>query len=121
MIKITQEMVMEFTEKNFEKEVINSELPVMVEFWGSWCPPCKMMDPVMAKLEEEYAGMVKIGKINADRNPRLRNRYNIRGVPTFIMFANGKEMERYVAAKSEDELRKILKRIYQINRQTEKD
>lgn len=101
---------MEITDKSFGKEVLESEKPVMLEFWGSWCPPCKMMDPVVNRLEKEFRKRVKIGKINTDRNPSTRDRFDIRGVPTFIVFRGGKEVERHVAAKSEGELRDILNR-----------
>lgn len=102
---------MEITSKNFEQEVLKSEIPVLVEFWGSWCPPCKMMDPLLGKLEKEFEGKLRIGKVNTDRNPALRTRYDIRGVPTFIAFNNGREMERHVAAKPEAEMRKIAEKL----------
>lgn len=100
---------MELTTKNFDEEVLKSKLLVLVEFWGSWCPPCKMMDNTLNKLETEFQGKVKICKINIDRNPYPRVKYNIRGLPTFIIFKNGKEIERHVSAKSYEELRKIIK------------
>ncbi len=102
---------MDFTEENFENEVLNSDIPTMVDFWGSWCPPCKMMDPIVAQLKKEYTGKVKIGKMNVDRNPTIPRKYKIVGVPTFILFKNGKEVDRKVAAASIDVMREFIKAV----------
>ncbi|NVM04158.1 MAG: thioredoxin [Candidatus Helarchaeota archaeon] len=102
---------MELTTKNFKKEVIESDIPVFIDFWASWCPPCKMIEPAIKKLEIEYQGKVKIGKINVDRNPSIASKYHIDGVPTYIIFKNGKIIKREVAAKSLDELRKFIESI----------
>ena len=99
---------MEITSKTFRGEVLEAKTAVFVEFWGSWCPPCKIMDPFLAKREKEFEDKIKIGKVNTDINPALRNKYDIRGLPTFIVFKNGKEVERHVAAKSEEDIRKII-------------
>jgi thioredoxin 1 len=101
-------ILMEVSEKAFEKEVLASKIPVLVEFWGSWCPPCKVMEPIIERLEKAFSGKVKICKVNTDRNPSLRRKYEIRGLPTFIIFVQGKDVERHVAAKSEQELKGIL-------------
>jgi|Deesub1362A_J573_1020465.scaffolds.fasta_scaffold00690_19 thioredoxin 1 len=103
-----------FTDINFEKEVLQSKIPVLVDFWASWCPPCKMIEPVIEKLAQIYDGKIKIGKLNVDQNPKMRAKYQIKGVPTFIVFVSGKEIERKVAAHSEAQLREILDKI--INR-----
>jgi len=99
---------MEIMDKNFEKEVLKADIPVLVDFWASWCPPCKMVEPVVDKLEREYVGKVKIGKLNVDRNPVIASRYQIKGVPTFIIFREGKIMKREVGAKSERQLRQMI-------------
>jgi len=99
---------MEFTDKNFQKEALKSKIPVLVDFWGSWCPPCKMVEPVLDKLEKEYNGRVKIGKLNVDRNPMTPSKYQIKGVPTFIIFGKGRIIERGVGAKSGKQLRKMI-------------
>jgi thioredoxin 1 len=99
---------MELTDKNFEKEVLKANIPVLVDFWASWCPPCKMVEPVLDKLEKEYAGKVKIAKINVDRNPITSSKYQIKGVPTFILFQNAKIIKREVGAKSEKQLRQMI-------------
>ena len=102
---------MEITDKNFEQEIIQSKIPALVDFWASWCPPCKMMEPVIDTLEKEFRGRVKIAKLNVDKSSATSNRYNIHGVPTFILFNGGKEIERHVSAKSEEELRKIANKL----------
>jgi len=102
---------LEFTAKNFEKEVLKSDIPVLVDFWTSWCPPCKMVEPIIEELAQEYHGKVKIGKLNVDRNPGLGARYEITGVPTFIIFNEGKIKARAMAAKSKSELKKMIEKV----------
>jgi thioredoxin 1 len=99
------------TDKNFEEEVLRSDIPVLVDFWASWCPPCRMVEPIIDKLKREYRGRIKVGKLNVDLNPRTAARYNIRGVPTFIIFKDGKEVYRGIAAKSEAELRREIEKV----------
>lgn len=96
------------TDDNFEKEVIKSPIPVLVDFWASWCIPSQMMMPVVNKLSKEYDGKVKIKKLNVDQNPRIRDKYKILGCPTFILFKDGIESTRKVGAHSENQLRKII-------------
>lgn len=99
---------MRFTDANFEVEVLNSDTPVLVDFWASWCPPCKMTEPLIDKLTQEYNGKVKIGKINVDQNPRTAAKYGIKGVPTFITFRYGEIFEKRIAAQTEGQLREML-------------
>ena len=100
-----------FTDANFEKEVIKSDLPVLVDFWSSWCPPCKMVEPVIKDLAEQYNGRLKIGKLNVDQNPKTATRYAIQGVPTFIVFNSGKVRQRRTGAQSEAQLQEILSEV----------
>lgn len=99
---------MELTDKNFKVEVLGSDIPVLVDFWASWCPPCKMIEPVIEKLEKEYSGRVKVGKLNVDRNPLVAGNYKIQGVPTFITFKDGKIVDKVVAAVPEKTLRDMM-------------
>ena len=99
---------MEITAKNFKKEVLESDEPVFIEFWASWCLPCQMAAPMMDSLEKKYEGKVKIGKINADRNRNLTDDYDVMGLPTFILFKGGREIVREFASKSEEELSSLI-------------
>lgn len=99
---------MRLTDSNFEQEVLKSDVPVLVDFWASWCPPCKQTEPLVNKLAKEYEGKVKIGKLNVDQNPNTAAKYNIKGVPTFITFKKGEMIDRKVAAQPESQLRKML-------------
>jgi thioredoxin 1 len=96
------------TDKNFEELVLESDIPVLVDFWASWCPPCKMSEPIIKDLAQEYDGKVKIAKVNVDQNPRTAAKYHIMGVPTYILFQSGDEIERKVGAQSKDQLIKIV-------------
>jgi thioredoxin 1 len=101
-------MELTFTDDNFKEEVLDSDIPVLVDFWASWCPPCKMMEPVIKKLAEEYAGKIKIGKLNVDQNPKIASKYKIRGVPTFLIFNSGKIVGRRTGAQSKEQLEQML-------------
>ena len=96
------------TDIDFEKEVINSPIPVLVDFWASWCIPSQMMIPVIDKLNKEYHRKVKIKKLNVDQNPRIKDKYKILGCPTFILFKDGVELARKVGAQSDNQLREII-------------
>jgi thioredoxin 1 len=97
------------TDSNFEEEVINSPIPVLVDFWASWCVPSQMMIPVLDRLSEEYKNKkVKIKKLNIDQNPGIRDKYKILGCPTFILFKDGVELTRAVGAQSDKQLREII-------------
>ena len=82
--------ILTLTSENFEEEVINSKLPVLVDFWASWCGPCKMISPVISEIAEEYEGKVKVGKVNVDEQPDLSAQFNIVSIPTLLVFKNGR-------------------------------
>lgn len=96
------------TDVNFEQEVLRSEVPVLVDFWASWCPPCKMMEPLIEELAVEYNGRLKVGKLNVDQNPKTASRYQIMGVPTFALFRSGEVVEQRVGAQSKGQLEQLL-------------
>ena len=82
-------MEIELTDGNFDAEVLKSDLPVLVDFWATWCGPCKMLAPAIAEIAEEYAGRVKVGKVNVDDAPGLAARYGITSIPALLLFRNG--------------------------------
>jgi thioredoxin 1 len=92
------------TNSSFSDEVLGVSDPVLVEFWGSWCPPCKMMEPVLEALAERLAGRVKVCKLNIDQYPAFRSTYHIMGVPTFVVFDGGKPVRRAIGAHSLQQL-----------------
>ena len=91
-------MVHKFTESNFDAEVLQSDLPVFVDFYADWCGPCKMMSPVIDKLAEEFAGRIKVGKVNVDENGDLAVKYGIMSIPSMVFFKNGEVVDRIVGA-----------------------
>ncbi len=99
---------MKLTDANFGSEVLEGDTPVLVEFWASWCLPCKAMDPLIDRIEREYDGKIKIGKLNVDQNPKTALQYNIKGLPVFILFESGNILERKVAALTDNQLREII-------------
>ena len=92
------------TEENFAAEVLESKVPVLIDFYADWCPPCKMMSPVVAKIAEEYAGRVKVGKINSDHAPKLAQKYDIMSIPNFLFFKDGEVKDNVIGAVPATEL-----------------
>ena len=99
-----------FTDQNFEQEVLKSDQPVVVDFWAVWCAPCRMVAPTVEALAEEYSGRAKVGKLNVDENQAVTSRYNIRGIPTLLLFKNGQVQEQIVGATSKDNIVKLLEK-----------
>ena len=102
-------MIIEITRDNFEEEVLKSDKKVLVDFWATWCNPCKMMHPVLEKLDEELNGDVKIGKINIDNDPELASKFGVMSIPTFMVFENGELKNTLVGTQSLETLKKIMK------------
>ncbi|MBV9084562.1 MAG: thioredoxin [Acidobacteriaceae bacterium] len=97
-----------FTDSTFDKDVLNSEVPVLVDFWAEWCGPCRMMGPTVDQVASEYAGKVKVGKLDVDSNQQTSMRYGIRGIPTVLLFKGGQVVEQKVGAIGKPEFQKML-------------
>lgn len=100
--------VLTFTSANFEAEVVNYEGVVLVDFWATWCGPCRMIAPVVEELAEEYDGKVKIGKVNVDENRETAADFGVMSIPTLLIIKNGKEVERIVGFRPKEELKNVL-------------
>jgi thioredoxin 1 len=104
-------LISALTQDNFEKEVLQSAKPVLVDFWAEWCGPCKMIAPLLDELADEYDGKVKIGKVNIDEQQELATKYGIRAIPTLLLINKGQVTEQMVGAKSKRDLKASLDRI----------
>lgn len=96
--------IIELSDDNFEEEVLKSDLPVLVDYWAEWCGPCKMIAPVLEEVAEDYAGRLKVAKLNIDDNPDTPPNYGIRGIPTLMLFKNGEVEATRVGAVSKSQL-----------------
>ncbi|MFH1848579.1 MAG: thioredoxin [archaeon] len=99
------------TKSDFESEVIQSEKPVIVDFWAAWCGPCKMMGPVFEELSGEFKGRLKFVKVNTEENPELSEQHEVRGIPCLIVFNSGKEAGRIVGFAAKDALKQKIEGI----------
>ena len=101
-------MTKETTDQNFEKEVLQSSKTVLVDFWAPWCGPCRAMSPTVDAVAAEFAGKIKVGKMNTDDNPSTPMRYSVRGIPTLLLFKGGQVVEQRVGGMSKPDLAKML-------------
>ena len=102
------EQILYLTDDTFEKEVINSSNPVLVDYWAEWCGPCKMIAPILEEIASEYTGKVRIAKLNIDENPQTPPKYGIRGIPTLMLFKDGNVEATKVGALSKSQLTAFL-------------
>ena len=101
-------MITEITQQNFETEVLNASVPVLVDFWASWCGPCRMLSPVVDELAEKYDGKVKFGKINVDEQPRLAMNYSVESIPTLLLFKDGRPVNKSVGVVPKSNIEQML-------------
>ncbi len=96
------------TKENFDKEVLESDIPVLVDFWATWCGPCRMVAPIVAQIAEEFEGRVKVGKVDVDEQPELARRYMVMNIPTLIVFKDGGEAERRMGFRPKGDIAAML-------------
>jgi thioredoxin 1 len=101
-------LVLDITDANFDSEVLQSEKPVIVDFWAEWCGPCKMIGPIIDEVAPEYDGKIKFTKLNIDQHPETAPKYGIRGIPTILLFKNGDLKKTSVGVLTKSELNKLL-------------
>lgn len=100
--------VAELTDTSFEQEVVKSDIPVIVDFFASWCGPCRMFAPIFEKMAENYAGVIKLVKVNVEENQEIAEKYGVRSIPTLILFVDGKPIATKVGAMTESQLKTFI-------------
>jgi len=103
--------IVTLTKENFAAEVLQAPVPVLVDFWAEWCGPCKMIGPILDEMAEEYAGRVKIGKVNIDNGQELASQYGVRAIPTLLLFQQGQVVDQMVGLRSKRDLKASLARV----------
>jgi thioredoxin 1 len=98
------------TDSNFDNEVLKSSEPVLIDFWATWCGPCRAIAPVVEQLAGEYSGKVKVGKVNIDENPRTPTQYDVRSIPTLLVFKGGKVVGQIVGAVPKPKIEELLRK-----------
>ncbi len=104
-------MALELTADNFDSEILQSNLPAMVDFWAPWCGPCRLMSPIVESIAERYQGKVKVAKVNVDENPQLAVRYSIMSIPTLLFFRNGQVVDKVIGLVPEHEIEERLNKL----------
>ena len=105
---MSSEKVVVVTDAEFDSTVLQSETPVVLDFWAEWCQPCKMLAPTVEEIAGEYEDKVKVGKLNVDDNPNTATKYGIRGIPTLLFFKGGQVVQQITGVKSKTEIQKII-------------
>lgn len=105
---MASQTIVEFTDSNFETEVINADVPVVVDFWAEWCQPCRMLAPTIEQLADEYEGKVKVGKLDTDNNRDAAVKFGISAIPTVIVFKGGEVQKKFVGLTGKDQFKQAL-------------
>jgi|TARA_B100001971_G_scaffold85216_1_gene78770 thioredoxin 1 len=105
---MSSEKVVTITDAEFESSVLQSDKPVILDFWAEWCQPCKMLSPTVEAIAGEYEEKIKVGKLNVDDNPNVATKYGIRGIPTLLFFKGGEVVQQMVGVKSKAEIKKVI-------------
>jgi thioredoxin 1 len=108
---MASEAIVELNDSSFDTEVINSEKPVLVDFWAPWCGPCKALGPVIEEISNDFVDRVKVGKVNVDENPEISMKFGIRSIPTLIVFKNGEVQDQIIGAVPKSEIEKALEKV----------
>ncbi|HHD11660.1 MAG TPA: thioredoxin TrxA [Deltaproteobacteria bacterium] len=104
------ENVIEVTDANFDSVILKSDVPALVDFWAEWCAPCRAIAPLVEEVAEEYAGKIKVAKLNVDENPSTPGKYGVRGIPTLILFKDGQVVDQIVGAVPKDQIKALIDR-----------
>jgi len=99
------------TDNTFEEEILKSDLPALVDFWASWCAPCRMVSPIIEELAEEYKGRLKVAKLNVDDNINTPAQYGVRGIPALLLFKNGELIDQIIGAESKTKLVQFIEKV----------
>jgi len=107
---MASEAIIEVSDSNFESEVVNSDVPVLIDFWAPWCGPCRAIAPIVEEISSSYEGKIKVGKMNVDENQATTMKFGIRSIPTLIMFKGGEAIDQIIGAVPKGEIEKVVER-----------
>ncbi|MBI5683325.1 MAG: thioredoxin TrxA [Deltaproteobacteria bacterium] len=105
------EKVLNVSDSNFEAEILKSDMPALVDFWATWCAPCRAIAPIVEEMAETYAGKIKVAKMNVDDNPATPGKYGVRGIPTLILFKNGQVVDQVVGAVPKTQIKSLIDKV----------
>ena len=108
---MAHEKIIKISDSNFEEEVIKSNIPVLVDFWAEWCAPCKMVEPTLESIADEYNGRIKVGRLNVDENPESASKYRITSIPSLLFFKDNKVVDMLVGAVPKEYIKDVIDRI----------